>query len=120
MTDQNDASRPDPYAAPPVPPAYSAPPASAGPVAPPPGTDYPGKTLGIVGLILAFVFTIAGLVCSIIAYSQSRRAGYKNGIALAGIIVSAAFIVIGVIIAIVVIGLIAAACTSGAAVCTTS
>ena len=120
MADANGTPRPDPYAAPPVPPAYSPQGASgAGPVAPPPGTDYPGKTLGIVGLILAFVFQLAGLICSIIAYSQSRRAGYKNGIALAGIIVSAAFIVIGIIVAIVVIAVIAAACSSGAAVCNT-
>jgi hypothetical protein len=118
MTDSNDTPRPDPYTAPPVPPAYSSQGASAaGPVSPPPGTDYPGKTLGIVGLILAFVFQLAGLICSIIALSQSRRAGYKNGIALAGIIVSAAFILIGIIIAIIVIAVIAAACSGGA--CTT-
>jgi hypothetical protein len=115
MTDPNGAPRPDPYAAPPVPPAYAPQGTSgAGPIAPPPGTDYPGKTLGIVGLILAFVFQIAGLVCSIIALSQSRRAGYKNGIALAGIIVSGALIVIGVIVLIVFIALLAAACSSGA------
>jgi hypothetical protein len=120
MTDSNGTPPLDPYAAPPVPPAYSpqgAP--GAGPVAPPPGADYPGKTLGIVGLILAFVFQLAGLICSIIALTQSRRAGYKNGIALAGVIVSAAFIVIGIIAVIVVIGLAVAVCTSGAG-CTTS
>jgi len=120
MTDPNGTPRPDPYAAPPVPPAYSpqgTP--GTGPVVAPPGTDYPGKTLGIVGLILAFVFQLAGLICSIIALSQSRSAGYKNGIALAGIIVSAGLIVIGIIAAIVIVGIVAAACTSGAAVCTT-
>jgi hypothetical protein len=118
MTDPNGTQ--DPYAAPPVPPAYSPQGTSAaGPVTPPPGTDYPGKTLGIVGLVLAFVFTLAGLVCSIIALTQSRRAGYKNGIALAGVIVSAAFIVIGIIAVIVVIGLAVVVCTSGAG-CTTS
>ncbi|MEO7374864.1 MAG: DUF4190 domain-containing protein [Terrimesophilobacter sp.] len=120
MSDSNGTPRPDPYAAPPVPPAYSPQGTGAGPVAAPPGTDYPGKTLGIVGLILAFVFQLAGLICSIIALSQSRRAGYKNGIALAGIIVSAAFIVIGIIVGIVVVLVIVSACTSGAAVCTTA
>ncbi|MEO7005537.1 MAG: DUF4190 domain-containing protein [Terrimesophilobacter sp.] len=121
MTDANGTPRPDPYAPPPAPPAYSPQGASAvGPVAPPPGTDYPGKTLGIVGLILAFVFTLAGLICSIIALTQSRRAGYKNGIALAGVIVSGAFIVIGILIAIVVVMVVVSACTSGAAVCTTA
>jgi hypothetical protein len=121
MTDPNSDQRPDPYAAPPVPPAYNpqGQTGASGPVTPPPGVDYPGKTLGIVGLVLAFVFQLAGLVCSIIALSQSRRAGYKNGIALAGIIVSAALIVIGIIVAIVVIALVAAACTTGGLSCTT-
>lgn len=71
-------------------------PASA-PVPAPAGTDYPGKTLGIVGLILAFVFTIVGLILSIIANSQSKAAGYKNGPAKAGIIISVIFIVLGII-----------------------
>jgi hypothetical protein len=120
MTDSNGTPPLDPYAAPPVPPAYSpqgAP--GAGPVAPPPGADYPGKTLGIVGLILAFVFQLAGLICSIIALSQSRRAGYKNGIALAGIIVSAALIVLGIIAAIVLVLVFVSACSTGALNCTT-
>jgi hypothetical protein len=120
MTDPNGTPPLDPYAAPPVPPAYSpqgAP--GAGPVAPPPGADYPGKTLGIVGLILAFVFQLAGLICSIIALSQSRRAGYKNGIALAGIIVSAALIVLGIIAAIVFVLVFVSACSTGALNCTT-
>ena len=119
MTDSNGTPPPDPYAAPPVPPAYApqgAP--AAGPVAAPPGTDYPGKTLGIVGLILAFFFQLAGLICSIIALSQSRSAGYKNGIAVAGIIVSAALIVIGIIVAIVVVLVVVASCQSGALTCT--
>ncbi|GAB3039947.1 hypothetical protein GCM10027052_20720 [Parafrigoribacterium mesophilum] len=120
MTDSNGTPRPDPYAAPPVPPAYSPQRTGAGPVAAPPGTDYPGKTLGIVGLILAFVFQLAGLICSIIALNQSRRAGYKNGIALAGIIVSAGLIVLGIIVAIVFVAIIAAACSSGATFCTTT
>ncbi|MDF1477828.1 DUF4190 domain-containing protein [Leifsonia sp. H3M29-4] len=71
-------------------------PASA-PVPAPPGTDYPGKTLGIVGLILAFVFTIVGLILSIIANGQSKAAGYTNGPAKAGIIVSIVLIVLGII-----------------------
>lgn len=71
-------------------------PASA-PVPAPAGTDYPGKTLGIVGLILAFVFTIVGLIVSIIANGQSKAAGYKNGPAKAGIIVSIVLIALGII-----------------------
>ncbi len=70
---------------------------ASAPVPAPAGTDYPGKTLGIVGLILAFLVTIVGLIVSIIANSQSMAAGYKNGPAKAGIIISVIFIVLGII-----------------------
>ncbi|WP_165069991.1 hypothetical protein [Marisediminicola senii] len=60
-----------------------------------PGED-PGKTLGIVGLVLAFVFNIAGLIVSIIANKKSKDAGYKNGFAKAGIIISIISIVLGI------------------------
>lgn len=71
--------------------------AAPAPAPAPAGTDFPGKTLGIVGLILAFVFTIAGLIVSIVANGQSKAAGYTNGPAKAGIIISVVFIVLGVI-----------------------
>jgi hypothetical protein len=59
----------------------------------------PGRTLGIVGLILAFVASPIGLVLSIIAMVQSKKAGAKNGFALAGIIIG----VLGTIIIIAAI-----------------
>jgi hypothetical protein len=66
-----------------------------------------GKTLGIVGLILAFLFSLAGLIVSIIARGQSKRAGVPNGPATAGIVISIIGIILTVIwIAVVVIGLI--------------
>jgi hypothetical protein len=64
------------------------------PVAP---TTYPGKTLGIVGLVLTFVFTLLGLILSIVAFSQSKSAGFKNTPAKVGIILGIIFIVLGVI-----------------------
>ncbi|MBG0741180.1 DUF4190 domain-containing protein [Paeniglutamicibacter antarcticus] len=48
----------------------------------------PGKTLGIIGLVLAFLISIAGLVVSIIALKKSKAAGFKNTPAKVGIIVS--------------------------------
>jgi len=60
-----------------------------------------GKTLGIVGLVLAFVFSLAGLIVSIIARNQSKAAGVPNGPATAGIILSIIFLVLGVIATIV-------------------
>ncbi len=67
------------------------------PPAGPPAQD-PGRTLGIVGLILAIFCNLIGLIISIIAYNQSKKAGFKNNIALAGIIVGAALFVIGIIV----------------------
>jgi len=59
----------------------------------------PGKTLGIVGLVLSFLgcLSIVGLVLSIVALNKSKKAGYKNGVAVAGIIVGA-LVLIGTVI----------------------
>ncbi|MEN0083185.1 MAG: DUF4190 domain-containing protein [Leifsonia sp.] len=62
--------------------------------------DYPGKTLGIVGLILAIVVPLVGLIISIVAANQSKKAGYKNTLAKAGIIVGAILVALGVIVSI--------------------
>ena len=66
---------------------------------PQPAAD-PGNTLRLVGLILAIIpcTTTIGLVLSIVAYIISRRAGYQNSKALAGIIIGAAYLVIGLIL----------------------
>ncbi len=47
----------------------------------------PGKTLGIVGLVLSIVASFIGLIISIVAFNQSKKAGFNNGLAKAGIIV---------------------------------
>ncbi len=69
--------------------------------APLPASD--GKTLGIVGLVLAFLFSLAGLIVSLIARGQSKKAGVANGPATAGIIISIIGLVIGLIWIIVAI-----------------
>jgi hypothetical protein len=73
-------------------------PASTGPV--------PGKTLGIVGFVLAFLASPIGLIISIVAMVQSRKAGVKNGFALAGIIIGiiGTIVIIVSIIALVALG----------------
>ena len=88
----------DPAAPPPMPA-----PAPGTPQAAPPGTDYPGKTLGIVGLILVFFTSVIGLIISAVALSQSKKAGYKNTPALVGVILGIISAVIGIIVAIVLI-----------------
>jgi hypothetical protein len=66
---------------------------------PQPAAD-PGNTLGLVGLILAIIpcTSTIGLVLSIVAYIISRRANFQNSKALAGIIIGAAWIVLGFIL----------------------
>ncbi len=64
-----------------------------------PGND-PGRILGIIGLITAIIpcTWFVGLILSIIGFVLSRRAGIKNNLALAGIIVAAAWGVISIIL----------------------
>jgi len=59
----------------------------------------PGKTLGIVGLILAFLAPLIGFIVSLVARSQSKKAGVSNTPATAGIIIG----LIGTIILIIVV-----------------
>ena len=49
--------------------------------------DYPGKTLGIVGLILGIVAPVVGIVVSAIALNQSKNAGFPNKLAKIGLII---------------------------------
>lgn len=94
------------------------PPASAQPSGSPqyggaPSGPVPGKTLGIVGLVLAFLASPIGLILSIVAMVQSRKAGAKNGFALAGIIIG----IIGTIVLIItIISIVALAGAAGEAI----
>lgn len=63
----------------------------------------PGRTLGIVALVLAFLFAIAGLITGIIARKKSKEAGYSNGFAKWAIILSIVFMVLGLIASIALI-----------------
>ena len=75
-------------------PAYNAPVGYAEPVAD------PGKGLGIAGFVLAFFgpLSLVGVILSIVGLVKSRRAGQKNGLALAGIILSAIVLVVSTVI----------------------
>ena len=92
-------------------------PAPAAPAAPPAPAagDFPGKTLGIVGLVLAFLFSLAGLIVSIIARGQSKAAGVKNTPATVGLVLSIIFLVFQIIwIVVLIIGAVTAATLGGA------
>ena len=101
MSDSNNNV--PPQAQPPVQPApgYAAAPAYAPAV--------PGRTLGIIALIVAFPFNIVGLIMGIIALVQSKRAGASNLPAVFAIIVGALLFVIGVIVLIVLFSTLGAA-----------
>lgn len=64
--------------------------------------------MAIVGFALSFVVSIAGLICSIIAYKQIKENGENGkGFAIAGIAVSAAsmaIVVFAIIISVSVVG----------------
>ncbi|ALJ21098.1 DUF4190 domain-containing protein [Microbacterium sp. No. 7] len=110
---QNANPTPPPYeGATPPPPAYGS--APQYPVAPPAADPYgqgaypagpanPGKTLGIVAFILSFFLQLIAVILGIVALVQSRKAGQKNGFAVAAIIISIVLMVIGIIIGIVVL-----------------
>ena len=68
---------------------------------PAPAGDFPGKTLGIVGLVLAILAPLVGLIISVVANNQSKAAGYPNQLAKIGIIVGAILTVVGIIIGII-------------------
>ncbi len=75
--------------------------------------EIPGKTLGIVGLILSFFTALIGMIVSIIALRQSKRAGYKNTPAVIGIIIGALATlagIIAIIVAIIAVSSLAAKC----------
>jgi hypothetical protein len=55
--------------------------------APAPTAEDPGKTLGIVGLVLAIIAPVIGIIVSAIARSQSQKAGFQNQFAKIGLIV---------------------------------
>lgn len=69
---------------------------------PQPGSVNPGKTLGIIGFILAFIASLAGLILSIMAVAKSKKAGFSNGLAVAGIIVSVIMLVVQTIATVIV------------------
>lgn len=115
MTDpQNPTGDTPPSNVPPAPPAYGAP-QGAAPAAPaygqspytsapppaygpPAGATVPGRTMGIVAFILSFFVQLIALILGIVALVQSRKAGHKNGWALAAIIISAVLMVVGAIV----------------------
>jgi hypothetical protein len=54
-----------------------------------PQSNNPGKVIGIIGFIMAFLpLQLVGLILSIIGLVQSNKAGHTNGLAIAGIVLN--------------------------------
>ena len=108
---QQAPNQPPPYQQAPNQPPYGAQPT---PYAVQPQAHDPGKTLGIIGLVLSFFTALIGMIISIIAFRSSKKAGFKNAPALAGIIIGAVFTVgaiIGIIALVAVVGKVASDCS---------
>ena len=109
------APPPPQYAPPPqyvYPPQYAPPPQYVYPpqYAPPPQYVYPPQvqtplsTLSILGFVFAFVMSLVGLILSIVAYSNAKREGdlRSKNFSQIGIILSAVFLGLSVVIGIIV------------------
>lgn len=75
-------------------PVLVTPPTSVAVVAP----EYPGQSLGITGLVFAFVLPLVGLVLGVISYNWSKKAGVANGPARAAVIVGGVLLAAGLLI----------------------
>lgn len=51
--------------------------------------DFPGRRLGVIGLIFAMTVSVVGIVVSIVALITSMRAKRRNPAAVAGIVLGA-------------------------------
>ncbi|HJM04727.1 MAG TPA: hypothetical protein QF549_03830 [Candidatus Saccharimonadaceae bacterium] len=61
------------------------------------GVENPGKTLGIVSMILSIIgLGLVGVILALIGMSKSKKAGQKNGFALAGLIIGILNILAGI------------------------
>jgi hypothetical protein len=93
-------------------PQQMAPQTYPGPYGAPPPTN-PGKGLGVAGLICGILLgpgAFIGLILSIVGLRKSKKSGFSNGVAVAGIVISSlAFVVWVIIITVMIVGLIAVA-----------
>ena len=68
-----------------------------------PAPANPGKTMGVVALVLSIIgLHLVGVIVGFIGLNQSKKAGQKNGFALAGLIIG--FIGMVIVLALIVGG----------------
>jgi ABC-type spermidine/putrescine transport system permease subunit II len=72
------------------------------------------NTLSIVAFILAFVVSLGAVICGHIALSQIKRTGERGrGLAIWALVLGYLGILLGIVYAVVIIGLIANGAASG-------
>ena len=104
-----------------TPPAYTTPAAACAAGCGSAAEQVPGKTLGIVGLVLAFLVPIVGLILSIVAVIQSRKAKVGNIPGIIGIIIGVLGSIIWIFVIVSIVSLagmgidVAEQCMNGAA-----
>ena len=76
----------------------------------------PGKTLGILALVFAFVFSPVGIVLGAIGGKKSKEAGFDNQLAKWGLILGIVFTALWIIYVVFVMVAAFAAISSGVAV----
>lgn len=69
-----------------------------------------GRTVGIIGLIFAFLFPLVGLILGIVSIVQAKNGGGSKGLGLAATIISAVFMIIGIIVLVAAMSTLGAAC----------
>lgn len=73
------------------------------------------NTLSIVAFILAFVVSLGGVICGHIALSQIKRTGERGrGLAVWALVLGYFGILLGIVYAVVIIGLITSGAAAGA------
>ena len=73
------------------------------------------NTLSIVAFILAFVVSLGAVICGHIALSQIKRTGERGrGLAIWALVLGYLGIVLGIVYAVVIIGLLASGVAAGA------
>jgi hypothetical protein len=73
------------------------------------------NTLSIVAFILAFVVSLGAVICGHIALSQISRTGERGrGLAIWALVLGYLGILLGVVYAVVIVGLIASGAATGA------
>lgn len=88
---------------------------SSNDVVPAPGGADPFRVFGIVGFVLSLfaILNFAGLIISIVALIRSKRAGFRNRFALAGVVIAG----IGVLATLIIVAIAAGALVDAAQTC---